>query len=230
MGARARDRTCPVPLRVALATVFLLVPATMPATAQAPCEGAGGVTASVAAGPVRYELLGGRASRGLEAGVEVGTRVAGFGVRGSIHRVLMSDAPADPTGARVLVTREVFRIAGIRLCGAAHAGAATTSAGSDRATSIAGGLGLLTAARLQAGGVTIAPFLGVRALGARTSGEVLGEGLSATGGSVGGEGGVAASLGRGHAALRVSTDRFDPALGATPYPRLAIRLSVGWRF
>lgn len=204
-----------------------------PAAAQDRCGEPGDVgrtRVSAIVGAVRYDLVGDRVSDGVEVGLEAGARAAGFGIRGGVHRVLLGDAPTDPTTARLRLMREVFRVAGIGLCGVALAGGSRVSSGSDAAVTIGGGIGLIAGARFAMGRIAVAPFVGARALGARSTGDVLGQEFSASGGSVGVEGGVGAAHGRAHGALRFSMDGFDPALGATPYPGLALRLALGWRF
>lgn len=226
--------TAELPRAPLAAGLVILLGLAAPAAGQDHCGDRGdaaGVRVSAIAGAVRYDLAGDRASDGVELGLEAGLRAGGFGIRGGLHHVLLGDAPANPTTARLRLTREVLRIAGVGLCGVALAGGSVVSSGSDNAVTVGGGIGITAAARLAAGSsLTVAPFLGARLLGASATGEVLGESFSVSGGSVGGEGGVAVASGRTHAALRLSMDGFDPALGATSYPALALRLSLGWRF
>lgn len=217
----------------AAACAVLLLMAARPAAAQERCgEGvdAGGLQLAAVAGAVRYDLVGGRASDGVEAGLEAGARLPLLTIRGDVQRVFLRDARADPTTARVRLMREVVRIAGIDICGVLMGGAAVAASGEDEAVTVGGGVGVMAGMRFQAGAVAFAPFVGGRALAARTTGEVLGQSLTAGGGSLGLEAGVGAALGRARAALRFSMDGFDAALGATPYPAFALRLSAGWRF
>ena len=153
--------------------------------------------------------------------------------RTRLTAIVFSTAPDEgrvrPLGARLRVERPLGGVAGVTVCGGLVAGGATVRDGEDRAWTVAGGAVVGVTRRLSTGRVTLAPWLGARALGARTAGEVIGESFVTTGLSLGVEAGVGVSGGRAIGALRLTADGFDPGLGATPYPALAIRLVAGWR-
>lgn len=216
----------PAPARLAL--IALLLGAAAPATAQEPCHTARPGMAVLVSG-IRTELADGAQLNGLEAGLEARDRFGGFHFTAGAGYALFEDAPGKAIAARVRVERRLFERLGLTVCGALLGGGSVLHADPGGAWTVAGGAALTATRSFQAGDFTLSPYLGVRGLGARTSGEIVGGDFTATGWGVGGEGGIGADRGLFSAALRVTVDGLDAALGPLPYPTIAVRLVVGWR-
>lgn len=216
------------PAAMVLAAALLLA-ASPGAAAQGGCLDASRGHVAANAGIVRVEVAGGRTIGGVEAGVEGGGRFGPIHVSAGAGYTVLDDAPGNPVSLRIRAERALVELVGITLCGALLGGGTVISSGGDRAWTGAGGAAL-TAARPLGSATRVTPYLGVRGLGGRAGGEVLGEEIVATGGSLGVEGGIAVEAGRFAGAVRATADGFDPGLGPTPYPALAVRLVVGWRF
>lgn len=204
-----------------------LVVAPAPAAAQE-CR-PGDTRALVSVGLILSPLASGAHARGVEVALGGTYAAGGTELTGSVFSTAPDQGRVRPLGVRLRLERPLVDVAGVTLCGGVLAGGSTIRDGEDGARTVAGGAGVGVTRRLSAGRLTVAPWLGGRALGARTAGEVLGESFVTTGLSLGLEAGVGVSTGRATGALRLTADGFDAGLGATPYPALAVRLVAGWR-
>lgn len=201
--------------------------AVAPAVAQECATDDAAVLLSIAA--VSWPLAGGGHSRGVESAAG-GTHVLGTtAVSGSLFYTMPNAGRVHPLGARLRLERPLLELAGVTLCGGLLGGGSAARDGEDGAWTAAGGAVVGVTRRLSTARLSISPWVGARGLGARTSGEILGESFVTSGLSLGVEAGVGVSSGRAVGALRVTADGFAAALGATPYPSLAVRLVAGWR-
>lgn len=199
-----------------------------PAAGQDGCaEGGGGM--AVFAGAIRPELGSGESITGLEVGLEGSDRIAGLHLTAGFGYTVFEDAEGHPVSARLRLEHALGEIAGITLCGALLGGGSFLYEDADGAWTAAGGAALTASRPFRSGGVVLTPYLGVRGLGARSTGEVLGADFVATGAGVGVEGGIGAAARWFAGALRVTADGLDAGLGPMPYPTLAVRLVLGWR-
>lgn len=201
--------------------------AAAPAVAQECSTGDAAVLLSV--GHVSWPLAGGGHSRGVESGAGGAYALGRTTVSGSLFYTVPDAGRARPLGARLRLERPLLELAGVTLCGGLLGGGSAARDGEDEAWTAAGGAVVGVTRRLSIARLSISPWVGARGLGARTSGEILGEPFVTTGLSLGVGAGVGVSSGRAVGALRVTADGFDAALGATPYPSLALRLVAGWR-
>ena len=211
-----------------LVAVAILLPS--PVTAQDPCGvlADNGIGGSI--GLVRIPLAGGDHAEGVALGAVWGAPLAGAHAGVAAEHTMLERGAARPWSLRLRLTRRLASLAGVHACGAALAGAAMMSREDHSAWSAAGGLAATLTRPLVVGTVRLGPYVGMRGLGGHASASILDRDVAVNGLSLGGEGGVVAWRDRGSVALRVSADGFDPALGATPYPDLAVRLIAAWRF
>ena len=177
---------------------------------------------------VRTPLANGGHVTGLEAGIGGAHAVGGTALAGTLFGTV-GEGRGRPIGVRLRLERPLLQVGGFTLCGGLLAGGSTVRAGEDGAWTAAGGVLVGASRRLSTRRLTIAPWVGARGLGARTTGEILDEEFVTTGLSLGVEAGVGVSGDRVMGALQVTADGFDAGLGATPYPALAVRLVAGWR-
>lgn len=183
----------------------------------------------LSAGLVRSPLADGGHTRGVEAGIGGAYPIHRTVLSGSVSATVPRGGRVRPVAVRVRLERPLLDLFGLTACGGLLAGGSAARDGEDGAWTAAGGAVVGVARRLEVEGVAILPWIGARGLGARTAGEVLGRSVVATGVSLGVEGGVELEAERLLGAVRVTADRFDAGLGATPYPSLAIRLIGGFR-
>ncbi|MBW3554103.1 MAG: hypothetical protein KY466_11355 [Gemmatimonadetes bacterium] len=212
---------------IAAGLLVALHAAAAPAVAQACSTGEAAVLFSI--GHVSWPLAGGGHSRGMESGAGGAYALGSTAVSGSLFYTMPNAGRARPLGARLRLERPLLELAGVTLCGGLLGGGSAARDGEDGAWTAAGGAVVGLTRRLSTARLSISPWVGARGLGARTNGDILGESFVTSGLSLGVEAGVGVSSGRAVGALRVTADRFDAALGATPYPSLAVRLVAGWR-
>ena len=217
----------PVPSRGAAAAGVLLALAAPAAGQEACAAGTGGMALTTAA--VRPELASGESITGLEFGFEGRDRIGGLHLSAALGYTMFDDAEGAPVSARVRLEHPLGEVMGITLCGALLGGGSLLYEDADGAWTAAGGAALTASRPFRSGDVVLTPYLGVRGLGARATGEILGGDFVARGAGVGVEGGLGAVAGWFDGALRVTADGLDPALGPMPYPTLVVRLVLGWR-
>jgi hypothetical protein len=222
-----------------LASLALMAVSAMVAVAQVPGGAHAPVPARVCSGPaapwlglevgaVGYEVTD--RSRGLEWGVAGGLRAGATSFRAGYHRIHLTGASATPHAVRAMARRGLLDIGPATLCATVHGGGSHFVAGDDRATVLAGGVGLEASGTLMAGVVAVTPFVEARGLGARSQATILGVSDDATGFSLGVDGGAEAALGRARVRLAGSLEGLAPGLGITPYAGRAVRLTVAYLF
>ena len=203
-----------------------LLALTTPVAAQAPCAALVDSGIGPAGSYVLVPSAGATRVPGAGIGVTGGWSPGSMAVGAATEYTLL-EAETRPLSVRARAVRGIASAWGVHACAGLLAGLAFAGDGDDRALSIAGGP---TATLVWPLSSRLTTYAGVRALGARTSATILARDVAASGLSVGGEGGIVAGFGRVTGALRLSADGFDPALGFTPFPDLALRLSAGLAF
>ena len=211
--------------RIALLALAVFLPGA--AAGQDACGADGWAGLSVSW--TRSEVADGSDLPAVEVGLAGAGALAAFRLAGE-GGVVLDEGPGRRLFGRVGLGRRLVDVGGVALCAAALGGVALASADAGDALSLGGGLAVTALLPRPVGAGRITPYAALRLLGATTFGEVLGESVGSSGASIGGAAGVAFAAGRLAASLGVTADGFDPGLGATPYPDLAIRLTAGWRF
>ncbi|HUG41736.1 MAG TPA: hypothetical protein VMM12_14700 [Longimicrobiales bacterium] len=206
-----------------------LLAGVLPVAAQEECAATGSAGVALSGAALRSDLAGGDAAEGIELGVEGRLAGGGFTLSAGLQHATFDGAAARPLSGRLRITRPVARLLGVTFCAAGLMGGASVAAGEDEAWTVAGGLAVVGARQVPTGGFVLVPYVGVRGLGARSTGNILGQDFAATGAALGVEAGVGLARERIAGALRFSADGLDPGLGPMPYPSLALRLVAGWR-
>lgn len=209
-------------------STLLLVASPGPTSAQSCTTASAGWSAGPVAGAVEYDVAEGLS--GVDWGVEVGQGGDRLATRIGYGRVELSNGRVTPQVVRGSARGPVAEIRGVQLCVAVHGGGSRFASDDDHATTLAGGLGLGLAGRTVLGTTPVVPYLEVRGLGARTSGEVLDLSLEGTGWSVGAEAGAVAGFGRVELRVSGSLDGLAAGLGVTPYAARALRLGAAYIF
>lgn len=210
----------------------ILLAAVLPCAAagQTPCSATTGRGVGVEIGFVQLPLAGGNLAEGLSVGPTFGGSRGDLVFAATAEYTVLEEGAARPLGVRARAARQVASVAGVHACAALLTGAVLTAEDENSSVNLAGGLGATLTRPFELAGLRVTPFAGVRGLGAWTSASILGREVSSGGLSFGGEGGLAAGRGPWTLALRISSDAFDPALGATPYPDLAVRVAAALVF
>jgi hypothetical protein len=218
-----------VTFRSARASMVTVLLATVAAPlAGQPCAAAERRSIGLEAGAVSYEVAGG--TSGLEWGVVGGLAFGFTSVRAGYHRSHLTDAAATPHAVRVVAQQRLLDVGPLSVCAGVHAAGSRFDTGEDRATVLAGGLGLAVSAPVVLGGTEVTSFLEGRGLGARSQATILGLTTEETGFSLGLEAGATAAVGRAWIRVSGALDGFAPGLGITPYPGRAMRVAVAYRF
>lgn len=186
---------------------------------------------SAGAGLVHYSV--GNGLDGLELGGELHAGFAPVTATVGYHRLDLERGEIDPDVIRGRVSVRIPTGDGFEYCGSVFGGVSLMSPAEDGGTDaqvLAGGVGLHIARPLPLGGGVLRPFAGLRGGAASSSGEVLGLDVSETGYSFGGDVGAILDLRRFFVRAEAAFDGFASALGISPYPDRAFRISAGVRF
>jgi hypothetical protein len=214
-------------VRLAVATVLVSGLAAAAGSAQT-CGVPARFMVGVESGLARHAASGG--VDGAEWGAVASAGSRGLSLEMAVQRTALGGAESTPHAGRVTLRHSVASLRNWEICVAGHGGASWYGADTGSGRVVAGGAGIRAGRPVAAGATGIIPHVEARGLVARADGTVFDIDVEGAGLSLGVEAGVTGHFRRALARATASADGFAAGLGVTPYPAVAVRLSVGYRF